>query len=80
MYRAIVTPSENAHTIDLPKEFFGKKIEVTIVEWTEPLTKKNRQLLPGKKVSLDELFSTFGSMPDFPTIEEIRTKAWPTKW
>ncbi len=78
MYRAIITPTENTHTIDLPKEFFGKKVEVTIVELTEPATKK-KQLPSDKKVSLDELFSTFGSLPNFPTIEEIRNKAWPSK-
>jgi hypothetical protein len=79
MYRAIITPTENTHTIDLPKEFFGKKVEVTIVELSELVTKK-KQLPSDKKVSMDELFSTFGSLPDFPTIEEIRNKAWPSKW
>ena len=41
MYRAIITPTENIHTIDLPEEFFGKKVEVTIVELSEPAIKKN---------------------------------------
>ncbi len=80
MYKAIITPTENTHTIDLPKEFFGKKIEVTIVEWREPATKGNRLLPINKKISMDELFSTFGSLPDFPSLEEIRSKAWPSKW
>jgi hypothetical protein len=80
MYRAIITPTENTHTIDLPEEFFGKKVEVTIVELSEPATKGNRRPLVNKKISLDELFSTFGSLPNFPTIEEIRNKAWPSKW
>jgi hypothetical protein len=79
MYRAIITPTENTHTLDLPKEFFGKKVEVTIVELIERTTKK-KQPPSDKKVSLDELFSTFGSLPDFPSIEEIRNKAWPSKW
>ena len=79
MYRAIITPTENIHTIDLPEEFFGKKVEVTIVELSEPATKK-KQLPSDKKVSMDELFSTFGSLPNFPAIEEIRNKAWPSKW
>ncbi len=80
MYRATITPTEKEHTIDLPKQFFGKKVEVTVVE-IPPLAKNGHQVPPqGKKVSLTTLFETFGIAPDFPTIEEIRNKAWPSKW
>jgi len=34
----------------------------------------------GKKVSSKELLETFGANPDFPSIEEIRSNTWPSKW
>jgi hypothetical protein len=80
MYRAIITPTEKEHTVDLPQQFFGKKVEVTVIEIESP-AKDHQPILPqGKKISLSSLFETFGSIPDFPTIEEIRNKAWPSKW
>jgi hypothetical protein len=41
---------------------------------------KRYPLPPGKKVTANELLERFGEAPDFPTIEEIRAKAWPSKW
>ncbi|MFM9840364.1 MAG: hypothetical protein ACKVOQ_19010 [Cyclobacteriaceae bacterium] len=80
MYRAIITPTEKEHSMELPKQFFGKKVEVTIVEM-ETLSKNKPHPLPqGKKISLTQLFENFGNAPDFPSIEDIRSKAWPSKW
>jgi hypothetical protein len=80
MYRAIITPTEEEHSMELPKQFFGKKIEVTIIEM-EALAKTKPHPLPeGKSVSLTKLFESFGAAPNFPSIEVIRSKAWPPKW
>ena len=40
----------------------------------------DRALPPAKKISGKELLKHFGEAPDFPTQEEIRKKAWPSKW
>ncbi len=80
MYRAIITPTEKEHTIDLPKQFFGKKVEVIVVEMEGSATTENHAPPQGRKVSFDMLFQSFGMAPDFPTLEEIRSKAWPSKW
>ena len=80
MYRAILTPTKKQHTVDLPEQFFGKKVEVTVVEVDGAKTLPTPKLPEGKEISLSSLFETFGMAPDFPSIEEIRTKAWPQKW
>jgi putative transposon-encoded protein len=80
MYRTIVTPTEKEHSIELPKQFFGKKVEVTVIDVDASAKSKPHPLPQGKKISLTELFQSFGSAPNFPGIEEIRSKAWPSKW
>lgn len=43
--------------------------------------RSKKPILPvGKKTSIDKILSHFGENPDFPSIEEIRAKAWPKKW
>lgn len=34
----------------------------------------------GKAVSAESLLSEFGKAPDFPPINEIRSKTWPSSW
>lgn len=80
MYKQTITPDKNNHSIDLPEEFYGKKVDVTVVEVEEENIALSPALPKGKKVSLDQLFETFGSDSKFPTVEEIRSKAWPSKW
>ncbi len=81
MYKHTFTPDEKNHSINLPEEFYGKKVEVIVIEAEEEKFAKPLVKLPkGKKVSVDQLFETFGSDPDFPLLEEIRAKAWPSKW
>jgi hypothetical protein len=78
IFKQVLIPDEKNHSIEMPEEFFGKKVEVTVME----LDDSNAQsgLPAGKKVSKNELFQTFGLAPDFPSVEEIRDKAWPSKW
>ena len=80
MYRQIIVSNEKDHTIELPESFFGKTVEITMVEVTGP--EKKRHALPsiGKVVSFEKLFETFSAAPDFPGLDSIRDKAWPPKW
>lgn len=80
MYKQILIPDKKNHTIEMPERFFGKKVEVIVVEVTD----HNSHNLPtppaGKKINVKELFEDFGSAPDFPSVDEVRAKAWPSKW
>ena len=80
MYKQILIPSKKNHTIEMPEQFFGKKVEVIVVEVGD--TDANNHPIPpaGKKVNINELFENFGASPDFPSLDEIRAKAWPSKW
>ena len=61
MYRQIIVPSKKNHTIELPEKFFGKTVEVIMVELTDS-NKKGHPLPPaGKVVPLEKLFETFGA-------------------
>lgn len=76
MYRQIIIPTPDNHTIELPNALFGKKVEVTMVEVGQP----KAILSKGKPVSLEKIFETFGADPEFPTLDELRKKAWPDRW
>ncbi len=79
-YRQVFTPDKENHSIEVPEQFFGKEIKV-IIEDVDNSTKLTHPVPPkGKKVNIEELLEGFGTMPDFPSIEEIRAKAWPSKW
>jgi hypothetical protein len=80
MYKQVLTPDKNNHSIEMPEQFFGKKVEVIVVELSDGTKGTNPVPPPGKKVSVNDLFENFGAAPDFPSIEEIRTKSWPSKW
>ena len=64
----------------MPEEFFGKKVEVIVVEIGDPVSEVQPTPSLGKNISVDELFENFGAAPDFPSVEDIRAKAWPSKW
>lgn len=80
MYKQTIIPDKNNHSVELPERFYGKKVKVIILEIGEETTNSRPNLPEGKVVSLDQLFETFGSDPDFPSTEEIRSKAWHPKW
>lgn len=72
--REIIIPTEENHTIELPRAFFGKEVEVII-------NLKNKPSLPkAKKINLNALFEQFGQGKDFPTTDEIRKASWTQKW
>ena len=80
MYKQILVPDKKNHSIEMPKKFFGKKVEVTVMEISDPVSSAYPNPPVGKKIDVKELFENFGDAPDFPSIEEIRDKAWPAKW
>lgn len=79
-FKQIFIPDQQNHVFEMPKEFYGKRVEVSVVE----LNSKSDDVHPlppiGKKVSVEELFETFGAATDFPTTDEIRSRSWPSKW
>jgi len=76
MYRQVLVPDKDNHSIEMPKEFFGKKVEVIVIELSDekPLPPK------GKEVSKTDLFEAFGQGANFPSIDELRKRSWPSKW
>lgn len=74
MYRAVITPTEKEHTLDLPKKFFGKKVEVLVNE----IGRVTDAPLP---IDLKDkaFWEDIEYNPDFPSVEEIRQTAWPKK-
>ena len=80
MYKQTFVPDKKNHSIEMPERFFGKKVEVIIVELSNVDDTSHPSPPEGKKILVNELFEEFGANPDFPSIDEIRTKAWPSKW
>jgi hypothetical protein len=79
VFRQSLIPDKKNHSIEMPEEFYGKKVEVVIFEVAE--NSEGKPLPPpGKKISGKQLLKHFGEAPNFPTQEEIRAKAWPSKW
>jgi hypothetical protein len=75
VYKEIFFPTEENHTIELPKNMFGKEVEVVFT------VRDSITVLPkSKKQSLDKLFEQFGKGKDFPLLDEIRKKNWSRKW
>jgi hypothetical protein len=56
----------------MPKEFYGKKVEVNVVELSR---QDDAHPLPpiGKKIAVEELLETSGAGSDFPTNDELRS-------
>lgn len=79
VFKQVLVPDENNHSVEMPEQFFGKKVEITVIELDAD--KSNHPVPPlGKPISVNELFDNFGADPGFPSVDEIRAKAWPTKW
>jgi|GEM_PF-2862262 len=51
------------------------------VEHKEEKTVSKKVVVPkGKVVSTNALLADFGKNPDFPTVDDVRSKAWPSSW
>ncbi len=75
MYRQIIIPNKKNRSIELPEEFFGKKVEVIAFEVKEEVYVKSQNRQTSKNFLND-----IEPIPDFPSIEEIRKDAWPERW
>lgn len=80
MYKQVLIPDKKNHSIEMPERFFGKKVEVIVVEIGESISREHPAPPAGKTISVNELFENFGAAPNFPSVEETRAKAWPSKW
>jgi hypothetical protein len=79
MYRQIIIPDNNKHSIELPENLYGKQVEVTIKEVpAQPAVKKRSRSLPAGLKS-KAFWESIEYNPGFPAIEEIREKAWPKR-
>ena len=82
MYRQTIIPTAKEHTIDLPENLYGKRVEIIINELAEKTSesKLSKKALPAtlknKKFWMDIEYNA-----DFPSIDTIRQVAWPkSKW
>lgn len=62
MLRQIIIPTAEQHTIQLPKEFYGKKIEVIAFEVDSSSDIKRDQISQSKNMSLDSIDSFYDSI------------------
>lgn len=76
MYRQIIVPTEEEHSIELPEYLYGKKVEVFVTEIGSPADSSHS--LPGDLKDKD-FWETIEFDPDFPSIEDIRKTAWPPR-
>lgn len=72
-----IVPSEENHSIELPKELYGKEIEVEIREKT---AKGKPMPPPSEAIDPKILLKHSGWGKDFPSIEELRKQTAPDKW
>jgi hypothetical protein len=73
MYKQILTPDKKNHSIILPKNLYGKKVEVTVVEIED-------EELPVRVKGAKNFLDDIEPIPDFPGIDEIRKDGWPERW
>ena len=80
MYRQTLIPTEKDHTIDLPEDLYGKKVEV-IVNKLEEKTSERRQSKKDLPSGLKDkkFWENIEYNIDFPSIDEIREIAWPKR-
>jgi len=71
MLNEVFIPDENHHSIELPKEFYGKKVQVIAFEINDAAPKAIQ--------NEGSFWDDIDYNPDFPSIEEIRKTAWPAK-
>ena len=71
MYRQIIVPTEEDHSIELPEYLFGKKVEVVVNEIGS--SSVSTSSLPSDLKDKD-FWDDIEFNPDFPSIEDIRKK------
>ena len=75
-YRQIIVPTREKHSVELPEYLYGKKVEVVASE----IEVTNGSVTPLPKDLKDKDFwNDIEFTPDFPSVETIRTTAWPPR-
>ena len=75
MFREVFIPTLGKHTVSLPKEFYGKTIEVIAF----PIKSQKKKKTP-PRTSLNAVRALAGAFPDMTSLKEIRERSWPSKW
>ena len=75
MYRQVIVPTEKDHTISLPSNLYGKRVEVVI---NEVLEKPTDLPLPSN-LNDPAFWGDIPFDPAFPSIADIRAGAWPLR-
>ncbi len=79
MYRRVIIPTDKEHSIELPENFYGKQVEITVKEVVTKTSKAtSAKKLPGR-LKDKAFWATIEYNPGFPSVEEIRQIAWPKK-
>ena len=56
----------------------AKELGIRVEQKEEATTKVD--VPKGRIVSAATLLNDFGKAPDFPSVEEVRSKTWPSSW
>jgi hypothetical protein len=79
MYKEIIIPNDQNHTIEIPKELYGKKIEVVINEISNSTDRAMAAPILPDQIKDKSFWNNLPYVPDFPSQEEIRKQAWPNR-
>lgn len=79
MYRQVIIPSHEEHSIELPENLYGKQVEITVkeIEVQSPKVFFTKKLPAGLKNKA--FWENIDYNPGFPSVEEIRQTVWPKK-
>jgi hypothetical protein len=77
MYRQIITPTHQEHSIELPEYLYGRQVEITVKRIANPATKTTRAKKLPARLQNKAFWEDIVYNPDFPSLEEIRQTASP---
>jgi len=75
MYRHILIPTEQNHTIELPEALYGKEVEVVVSE----IRQKQVDLKLPDDLKDKSFWEDIDYNPSFPSVDELRQTSWPLK-
>ncbi len=79
MYRQIIIPSHEEHSIELPENLYGRQVEITVREIAAKIAKASFQKKLPAGLKDKAFWENIEYNPGFPTVQEIRLTAWPKK-
>jgi len=67
VHREILIPDKENHSVEMPEQFYGRKVVVIIMDVAADSSVNKFPVPPvGKVVSMSDLFEYFGAAPDSP--------------